>query len=1035
MLSIYKLCTMKYINLSQSKSYATIIGMFLFAFLSTDSIAQKGSDQKNDPKPFDYPQLQKQVLDSDLDPQEFDPQPISLPNLDNTPVQFINERTDENNRPEWLEMHVAIRTSTPEEKIDDILSTIKDQFPSKSKDLTWKVKYSERDDLGITHWYLQEYYNNVPVYYNESVLHSKANHFYLWNGRFLDIKENVDVENIITERAAFEKVKAWYTKNFQQDFVESEALKGYMPEDANQGKLFLYHHNNSNHVVWKFNAMPNALQRYEVFVDAHSGKVIDHFKNTCGAAHHGASCASHSECTHAMPPPNVTSGTDLLGINRSLNTYSSGGRNYMIDASRSMFNAGASSIPNDPKGVIWTLDARNTFPNNSFNPAQVSTTSNTWNNRTAVSAHYNAGRAFEYFQNTFNRNSIDGRGGRILSYINVADESGRDMDNAFWNGIAMFYGNGDVGFSSPLSRSLDVAGHEMSHGVIQNTANLEYRNESGALNESFADVFGVMMDRDDWQLGEEVVNSSVFRSGALRDMSNPNNGGNSLNDNGYQPDHYNQRYTGSQDNGGVHINSGIPNFAFFKIATDIGKSKAEEIFYRALTVGYLTRSSRFIDFRAAIAQAATDLYGNTESGACHRACDEVGIPGSSGGGGTDPGDYQNDLPVNPGNEFLVLADEDRNDLYQLDANGTRRISSDGPASKPSITDNGREITYVNDFDQVNYLFLDYNSGNIDEFILISSPEWDYVAFSKDGSKLAGVRNVQENKIWVYDFNSSQWGEFTLYNPSYSEGVNTGDVLYADVLEWDYSGEYVMYDSYNELNSANGEDISYWDIGFLKVWDNGSDNFDSDGEIFKLFPSLPEGVSIGNPTFSKNSPYIIAFDLIDTDGTNYLIGANLETSTSNAILSSDRLFYPTYGLMDNFLYFDYAGTGGDTYKINAIELNNDKISATGGLLSAVNGARWGVIHGNGVRDLSTSSEEEGFVDLNIYPNPFQDFVKVALPFTAQVQFTDVLGRTSIDRQINPSIDGGVINTFALDKGTYFLTIEMNGSKTVRTVTKK
>ena len=102
--------------------------------------------------------------------------------------------------------------------------------------------------------------------------------------------------------------------------------------------------------------------------------------------------------------------------------------------------------------------------------------------------------------------------------INVANSDGSDMDNAFWNGAVMFYGNGDQAFDAPLSKALDVAGHEMSHGVIQATANLEYQYESDAMNESFADIFASMIDRDDWQIGEDVANSAVFPSGTMRDM-------------------------------------------------------------------------------------------------------------------------------------------------------------------------------------------------------------------------------------------------------------------------------------------------------------------------------------------------------------------------------------------------------------------------------------------------------------------------------------------------------------------------------------
>ena len=150
------------------------------------------------------------------------------------------------------------------------------------------------------------------------------------------------------------------------------------------------------------------------------------------------------------------------------------------------------------------------------------------------------------------------------------------MGNAFWNGQAIFYGNGDAAFGA-LAKGLDVAGHEMSHGVIQSTANMEYQGESGALNESFADVFGAMIDRDNWLIGEDIVKKSAFPSGALRNMSDPHNGARTNDFNsGWQPRHYDERYKGTEDNGGVHINSGIPNYAFYKFATSVGKDKAED---------------------------------------------------------------------------------------------------------------------------------------------------------------------------------------------------------------------------------------------------------------------------------------------------------------------------------------------------------------------------------------------------------------------------------------------------------------------------
>jgi bacillolysin len=152
--------------------------------------------------------------------------------------------------------------------------------------------------------------------------------------------------------------------------------------------------------------------------------------------------------------PATANATDLNNVTRTINTYQKNGSYFLLDASRSMFAGG--NIPDDPKGAIWTINAQNTSPeNNNFSMVQVSSSNNTWNSKTAVSAHYNGGIAYEYFKNTYNRNSINGSGGTIISIINVNESDGSSMDNAFWNGFAMYYGNGNQSFK-PLAGGLDV---------------------------------------------------------------------------------------------------------------------------------------------------------------------------------------------------------------------------------------------------------------------------------------------------------------------------------------------------------------------------------------------------------------------------------------------------------------------------------------------------------------------------------------------------------------------------------------------------
>lgn len=217
----------------------------------------------------------------------------------------------------------------------------------------------------------------------------------------------------------------------------------------------------------------------------------------------------------------------------------------------------------------------------------------------SVSAHSNIGIVFDYFYNTFGRRAIDNQGSTIMSLIHVT-ENGRPMDNAYWNGAFMLYGDGNIGYKA-LAGGLDVAAHEMAHGITQHTVGLEYKFQSGALNESISDVFGAMVDRSDWLLGEDIVQTAYYPSDALRDMENPHNGGTSRNDHYWQPASMSEyvELDISEDNGGVHTNSGIPNHACYLIGHAIGKDKTEQIYYRILDARYLNTQSNFVDMRLA----------------------------------------------------------------------------------------------------------------------------------------------------------------------------------------------------------------------------------------------------------------------------------------------------------------------------------------------------------------------------------------------------------------------------------------------------
>ncbi|HCU7777653.1 TPA: zinc metalloproteinase aureolysin, partial [Staphylococcus aureus] len=157
----------------------------------------------------------------------------------------------------------------------------------------------------------------------------------------------------------------------------------------------------------------------------------------------------------------------------------------------------------------------------------------------------------------------------------VNNYGGQDnRNNAAWIGDKMIYGDGDGRTFTSLSGANDVVAHELTHGVTQETANLEYKDQSGALNESFSDVFGYFVDDEDFLMGEDVYTPGK-EGDALRSMSNPEQFG--------QPAHMKDYVFTEKDNGGVHTNSGIPNKAAYNVIQAIGKSKSEQIYYRALT--------------------------------------------------------------------------------------------------------------------------------------------------------------------------------------------------------------------------------------------------------------------------------------------------------------------------------------------------------------------------------------------------------------------------------------------------------------------
>ncbi len=258
----------------------------------------------------------------------------------------------------------------------------------------------------------------------------------------------------------------------------------------------------------------------------------------------------------------------------------------------------------------------------------------------ADEAYDGAGATHSLYKDVYNRDSIDGNGARLDSTVHYRV----GYDNAFWNGQQMVYGDGDEDLAvaerlfNRFTIAIDVIGHELTHAVTQFTANLVYQGQSGALNESMSDVFGSLVKQRtrgqtaaeaDWIIGEGLFTSRVNGNG-IRNMKQP---GTAYNDpvlgKDPQPGHMRDYVQTQSDNGGVHINSGIPNRAFYVTAFNIGGfawEKAGQIWYVTLQ-SKLGQSANFATAAAKTYEAARDLYGqgSLEQQAVKAGWAEVGI--------------------------------------------------------------------------------------------------------------------------------------------------------------------------------------------------------------------------------------------------------------------------------------------------------------------------------------------------------------------------------------------------------------------------
>ncbi|AEV34075.1 Zinc metalloprotease (elastase) [Owenweeksia hongkongensis DSM 17368] len=743
----------------------------------------------------------------------------------------------------------------------------------------------EEDDLGINHIRYEQFYKGVKVEGAQFILHSRGNTLYKANGRLVkslqgspvatvSFKDALNTAKQLTEANSFywedPYMEAWLKDvkgNPNASFAPKEELVWLDPQFSQNGENYK--------LAYKLDLFFEATDDHRLFyIDANTGNLLWE-QNRC-----------HSATAHGQAETKYHGTQNIITDSVSTNKY------VLNDVTRG--------------GGVQTLNAQT---GTSFqNSVDFEDDDNYWDNvnaqidEAATDAHWSAGMTYDYFLSEHNRDSYDGLGSKIVSYVHW-DQAWR---NASWNGVAMRYGDGS---GDPLI-SIDVVGHELAHGVTEYSANLVYAYEPGALNESFSDIFGTAIEfhaldsAADWDIGKA--------SFLLRSMSNPK---------AYsQPDTYLGQawYTGSGDNGGVHYNSGVQNFWFYLLSEggsgtndngtayqvdSFGIDNAAEIAYRNLAY-YLTPSSEYYDSRRGSISAAEDIYGSCsyEANLIAKAWHAVGI-----GSDTLSNDIELLEVLSPKNSCSIGTQETMEVKFIYYRSGCDSTIEAGDSIQLGYSVNG--------------------SNAVSETLIAGST-------INSGDTITYTFNTKQDFINVGAYNIKFW---TNYSSDYMTENDTISDYIIKVLDPMVDGDSISFEAslaateekiYHTATESNGDTYLHFngrstgfrglvlsgidaDLFNLDIPNDETENFDKNKEFLSKVYMCVDASAMSHVT--------LKFDLKQTYSTVYrfFLGTNANTLASSLRLTIDGVqvgtqMHPTSNFSDTFAthYFNldqYAGT--------------------------------------------------------------------------------------------------------------------------------
>ena len=444
--------------------------------------------------------------------------------------------------------------------------------------LEWE-EVSVKEEQGFKHIKYRQVYRGIPILGSEIIVHYKRDKLYLINGSYHQINQ---IDNVV--KRSIKEVKDKIYKQYDIPIDNLKETHHHHSHSNQQDTQVLFPKANEAGQIdfllsYQFTIESETpLFSYQIIADAENGEELFRISN-------------------------IHSG-DVTGTG---NTMYRGNQSFTTDS----VNSTLYRLRNTIGGGILTVDMNNNGVD--FTDMDNLWTSTANQDHAALDVHWGVEQTYAYFLQTHNQNSFNGNGAQIKSRVHY----GTNYVNAFWDGTQLTFGDGTGNFS-PLV-SLDIVAHEFTHGLVQYSAGLIYAYESGALNESFADIFGYCVEyfadsnTANFYMGDQVVQGS----NGFRNMANPNMF--------YHPDTYlgTHWYTGSGDNGGVHYNSGVQNYWFYLlcqggtgtndigntfVVSGLGVDKAAKIAFRNLTT-YLNSGSNYMAARNGSIQAAKDLYG------------------------------------------------------------------------------------------------------------------------------------------------------------------------------------------------------------------------------------------------------------------------------------------------------------------------------------------------------------------------------------------------------------------------------------------